>query len=123
MDRAETSPEHNKLRGAKQEEEMDKKQMRAVRNIRHAINWHIGGLENTMIDSMEDSEDYITAEAQLANHDGLVKDIYWMATNEYYKAGGMMYGEQAKKMVREIRFCGKDWLMSKIDEMVRKEGY
>ena len=42
------------------------RQKKAFRNILHASNWLLGGLENTMLDNPEDSEEYQSAKAQLA---------------------------------------------------------
>ncbi len=56
--------------------DMTERQKKAYRNIIGAANDFIGGLENTMEDSPEDSEEYINAKETLDNHDELVDFIY-----------------------------------------------
>ena len=51
------------------------RQKKAYRNIYHACNWFLGGLENTMLDNPEGSEEYESAKATLANHDGLSRSF------------------------------------------------
>ena len=62
--------------------ECNARQKKAFKNIYHASNWLLGGLENTMLDNPEGSEEYENAKATLANHDGLVAELYSMATTE-----------------------------------------
>ena len=50
--------------------ECNARQKKAFKNIYHASNWLLGGLENTMLDNPEGSEEYERAKAALANHDG-----------------------------------------------------
>ena len=52
------------------------RQKKAYKNILHASNWLLGGLENTLLDNPEDSEEYRSAKAQLADHEGLVNELY-----------------------------------------------
>ena len=62
--------------------EMNARQKKAFYNIKYAAYWRIGGLENTLMDNAEDSDEYRAAKAELADHDGLVATIYEMATTE-----------------------------------------
>ena len=55
------------------------RQKKAYRNIYHASNWLLGGLENTMQDNAEGTEEHENAKATLADHDGLVAELYRMA--------------------------------------------
>jgi hypothetical protein len=64
--------------------ECNARQKKAFKNIFHASNWLLGGLENTMLDNPEGSEEYERAKATLANHDGLVAELYSMATTDIY---------------------------------------
>ena len=75
------------------------RQKKAYRNIYHASNWLLGGLENTMQDNAEGTEEHENAKATLADHDGLVAELYRMA------------------------FCGKEWLMARCEARIKKAGY
>ena len=103
--------------------DMNERQKKAFRNIVHATDWLIGGLENTMSDAVEDSKEYRVAEEQLNDHDGLVAEIYRMATTELYGEGSCLFGKDVEKMIKDIRFCGKEWLMERIERRVAKMGY
>lgn len=101
--------------------EMNKTQQKAVRNIYHAANWLIGGLENTCMDNSKDSVEYKKAESLLEDHDALVKELYSMATTSIFDEGCMCFDERTvTKELREINFCGKDWLMERCDKRISK---
>ena len=99
------------------------RQKKAFRNILHASNWLLGGLENTMLDNDPDSEEHKSAAAQLADHDGLVNELYRMATTELYDDGCCCFNNQAASFLKDIRFCGKDWLMARCEARIKKSGY
>lgn len=103
--------------------EMNERQKKAFRNIKYAAQQFIGGLENTMMDYEEDSEEYQEADNLLNDHDALVNEIYEMAITNIYDEGSEYFGPQAGSMLKDIRFCGKDWLMERVDKRVTKEGY
>lgn len=100
--------------------DMNSRQKKAFYNIYHASNWLIGGLENALSDYPEDSEDYKEAEALLNDHDRLVTTLYEMATVNCYAEGSCWFDAS---WIREIRFCGKDWLMERCEKRITKEGY
>ena len=103
--------------------EMNARQKKAFKNICNCANWIIGGNENTLEDYEEKSEEYIEAKALLDDHETLVNLIYSSATTDIYYEGGMMFGKQAEKMIKDIRFCGKEWLMERVERRVIKMGY
>ena len=103
--------------------ECDARQKKAFINIAHCANWIIGGLENAMHDSHEGAPEYESAKAQLADHNGLVNQIYSEATTTVFSEGMMMCNKGAESFLRDIRFCGKDWLMARCDARVKKLGY
>ena len=98
-------------------------QKKAYINIYHAACWLIGGLENTITDNPEGSEESSSAMAQLADHDGLVAELYDMATSDVYGDGSCSFGPAAEAFLRDIRFCGKDWLMERCEARIKKLGY
>ncbi len=99
------------------------RQKKAYRNIYHASYWLLGGLENTMLDNPEGSPEYESAKATLANHDGLVAELYSMATTEVYDEGSCCFSQSAASYMKDIRFCGKEWLMARCEARIKKEGY
>lgn len=103
--------------------ECNARQRKAFINICHAANWLLGGLENQMCDSEEGSADWAGAKKLLSDHDYLVNELYRMATTEVYEDGFCGFGKGAERFLKDIRFCGKGWLMERCDARIRKEGY
>ena len=103
--------------------DMNARQKKAFYNIYHAANWMIGGLENTLQDNDPDSEEYKSAAAALADHDGLVAELYRAATTELYDDGSCCFSASAAKALKDIRFCGKEFLMARCEARVKKMGY
>lgn len=99
------------------------RQKKAFRNIYHACNWLIGGLENTLLDNDVDSEEYKSAKATLADHEMLVNELYDMATTDVYDDGSCCFGASAASYLKDIRFCGKEWLMERCEARIKKAGY
>ena len=103
--------------------DMNERQKKAFYNIKHAANDLLGGLENTLLDYSKDSEEYGEAKALLDDHDELVKELYRCATTAVYSEGAVWLGKSAEKFIRDINFCGKEWLMQRCEARIRKEGY
>ena len=104
--------------------EMNATQKKAFINIKWAANDLLGGLENTMEDNPEDSKEYQSAKAMLADHDALVKELYYMATTAIYGEGFCCFNQATcQRELREINFCGKEWLMEHCEKRITKEGY
>lgn len=103
--------------------EMNERQKKAFYNIKHAANHLLGGLENTMLDYSEDDEEYKSAERLLNDHDALVKELYEMATSAVYGEGFCGFGKSHQMVIRDINFCGKEWLMERCEARIAKEGY
>ena len=99
------------------------RQKKAYRNVLHACNWLLGGLENTLQDNPEGSPEHEAAKAALADHDGLVQELYHMATTEVYDEGSCCFNQAAASFLKDIRFCGKEWLMARCEARIKKSGY
>ena len=99
------------------------REQRAKHNIHYAANWIIGGYENTMEDYKTDSQENKEAEAQLTNHKALVNEIYSAATTEIYEAGYNGWGGDAKRILKDVKFLGKEKLMELVENEVIKQGY
>ena len=103
--------------------EMNAQQKKAFYNIRNAADYLIGGLENTMMDYPEDSEEYREAKATLEDHAFLVNQIYDLALTEIFTEGANIFGRAAEAYLKDIRFFGKEWLMERVEKQVTKAGY
>ena len=103
--------------------ECNARQKKAFANVYHACNWIIGGWENTMLDNPEDSEEYKSAKAFLSDHEGLVNFIYKNVTTTVYTDGAMYFGANEEKYLKDIRFCGKAWILERIERRLKKMGY
>lgn len=103
--------------------DMNERQKKAFYNIKYAANDLLGGLENTLYDYPEDSDEYKEAKALLGDHDKLVEYLYEWATTALYGEGFCSFGKSAKLFIRDINFCGKEWLMKRCEARITKEGY
>lgn len=103
--------------------ECNARQRKVYMNVYHAANWIIGGLENTLEDNARDSEEFKEAMAQLDDHEGLVNAIYEAATTELYGEGSVKWGADIKRYLKDVRFCGKAWIMERVERRLKKMGY
>lgn len=92
--------------------EMNARQQVAARLAWERCGWVVGGLENTMQDNEPDSDEYKYAKAQLADHDGLVAQIY----------DELMF-DTDKGYLKHLRFVGKAFLIERIEKRLAKWGY
>ena len=99
---------------------MNKNEKLARSNIQNAINFELGGYENTLLDYPEDAEEYINAKNFLADHEAIVGYIYQCAITDFYVEGGV-YTDT--RIICQIKFLGKEKLMEIVEELVSKEGY
>lgn len=90
----------------------------AKTNIKNCYNWIVGGLENTLQDCEEDSEEYINAQNTLNDTDRLLDEIYHEAITTKYSTG--MAGGKAPT---EMRFAGRDFCRNYIIKLLKKDGY
>lgn len=103
--------------------ECNARQKKAWKNIKYALNDFVGGLENALMDAEKDSEEYQRAKNTLADREYLVATIYKMAITDIYVDGACYFGPQAETYLKDIRFCGKEWMTRLISAMLKKQGY
>ena len=103
--------------------EMNQRQKKAFRNVKYAAYVLIGGLESCKLDSLKDSRERKDYEAALKNHNWLVNEIYHMATTGVYSPGFCGFTKADKLYVRDINFCGKDFILGLCEEQVKEAGY
>ena len=99
---------------------MTKNEKLARKNIQNCINFEIGGYENVLLDYSEESKEYIEAKAFLADHEAIVNYIYDCSVSDFYIEGGVFTDT---RLISQIKFLGKEKLMSIVEELVSKEGY
>ena len=90
---------------------MNGNQLTAFEQVINAIDWLIGDYENMLMDE-------IITEDEIPSHEDLKNDVYEMVLNNttypgFQKPGGL----------DEVRFCGKEWIMERIDKRLKKLGY
>lgn len=93
--------------------EMDSRQRFAAKLAWECCGWVVGGLENSITDFGEDSEEGRVAREALADHDGLVADIYAEFVDWTKRAGYM----------KQLRFVGKAFVIERIERRLKKWGY
>lgn len=103
--------------------ECDARQKKAYKNIKYCAEDLVGCLENTMYDNPEDSEEYKNAKATLEDHDALAEQLYQNAVSAKYEEGCCWFGSSVELYLRDVRFCGKEWLMERCHARLRKMGY
>lgn len=92
----------------------------ARKNIQNCINFELGGYENTLLDYPEDAEEYINAKTFLADHKAIVDYIYDCSVSAFYVEGGVFTDA---RLISQIKFLGKEKLLTIVEELVSKEGY
>lgn len=91
--------------------EMNMKERKAYNNIKNAAIDYIYGLENGCFDSDKDSGEYNDYFTQLNDLESLIEMVYIEAINTVYMNGMVSGGAAAKAYIKDIRFCGKEFLM------------
>ena len=46
-----------------------------------------------------------------------------MATTDLYDDGSCCFNQAAERYLKDIRFCGKEWLMARCEARIKKAGY
>lgn len=92
--------------------ECNYRQKKAWKNIKHAASDYIFGLLNGCLDSDKNSDEYKDYKAALDDLDGLVETVYKEGTTTIYTyGGGCLFGDEVENYLKDIRFCGKEFLM------------
>ncbi|WP_337565691.1 hypothetical protein [Acidaminococcus fermentans] len=102
--------------------ECDDRHKRAWVNLRNAMRYIVGNWENQLNDSDPDSTEYDIAQKALADHEGLVQEIYEAAITDIYSNDGNSKLDKSNSL-KDIRFCGADWMKRLLSCMLKREGY
>lgn len=81
----------------------------ASRNIRHCINWIVGGYYNCLQD---DTPEYLPE-----SYDELKAEIYDSAMQNMYAPGYEGYGKAPK----EMRFAGSEFIRNRIEKLLKTD--
>ena len=81
----------------------------AYRNIKHCINWIVGGYYNCLQDHCP--------EYLYKNREALEQEVYESALNNLYDEGYEGYGKAPK----EMRFAGEEFIRKTIKDMLSKD--
>lgn len=87
---------------------IDGNQRRADKQIRYAIIEIVVGYENSVNDGAMDEKDFPSFEE-------LADEIYSGIMNYTYGDGTLAY-----RPMDEVKFCGKEWLVGRINERLEK---
>ena len=100
--------------------DMNAKEKKAYTNIDNAAIDYIYGLENGCFDSEKGSQEYNDYYEQLNDLESLIKIVYLEAINSVYTDGAVFGGSAAKAYIKDIRFCGKEFLMEVTTHFCKK---
>ena len=98
--------------------ELNAREKKAFKNIKYAAEQNIWGLVNTALDD-KDSVNWVL---ELFNdEDKVVELVYKEATTSLYDDGFTCWDKATvTRELRDINFCGKEWLMERTRARVRK---
>lgn len=91
--------------------ECDQRQKKAWRNVKYAASDFIFGQMNGCLDNPEDSEEYKNYMDALSNLEYLINVVYAEAITNVYDEGSCSFGAGAAAFIKDIRFCGKEFIM------------
>ena len=100
--------------------ELNEREKKAYTNMKWAINDYTGLWENALENEEEGSEEWNKAYEALNNRELMKETIYQMDTTTLCRNGCQWNDE---RLVKDIRLCGKEWLMEVIEQLMVKEGY
>ena len=93
--------------------EMNYREKIAAKMAWESCGWVVGGYENSIADYGADSEEGREATVALADHEGLVAEIY----DHYLHVAEQMFG------MKHLRFVGKAFVLERIERRLKSWGY
>lgn len=100
--------------------ECDLRQKKAYKNIKNAAADYIFGLQNGCFDHDKNSQEYRDYFNELNNLPKLIEKVYAEAISAVYDGDSIMFGRAAEAYIRDVRFCGKDFLMKVVTQFCEK---
>lgn len=100
--------------------ECDQRQKKAWKNVKYAASDYIFGLMNGCLDNPKDSDAYKDYMDTLSNLPYLINVVYAEAITNVYDEGSCSFGVGAAAFIKDIRFCGKDFIMKVVTQFCTK---
>lgn len=101
--------------------EMDVRQKRAYKNIKNCAVDLVWGCVNTCIDNPKGSKEFEDAKSFIGDLKKLEEVVYRDSLESVYESGSVSFGEGAKKILNDIKFCGKEFLMEQVHKVCEWE--
>lgn len=96
------------------------RQKKAWKNVKYAAQDYIFGLENGCHDNPVGSQTYNDYLAGLKDLESLKEVVYHEAITNIYEDGGVSFGPGAERHMKDIRFCGKDFIMRLVSKYCKE---
>lgn len=93
---------------------------KAWKNIKNAAADYIFGMQNGCFDNEVGSQAYNDYKKELEDLETLINVVYHEAITSVYNEGSIYFGKGAESAIRDIRFCGKEFLLEVTEHFCRK---
>lgn len=100
--------------------ECNARQIKAWKNIKYAASDYIFGMMNGCLDNPKDSKEYKDYMDGLTDLENLISTVYKEAITNVYEEGCCSFGAGAEAYIRDIRFCGKEFIMQVVTHYCKK---
>lgn len=91
--------------------ECNAREKKAWNNIKYAAEDYIFSLQSGCFDNAKGSQLYNDCYARLKDLNGLIEKVYGEALSAHYGEGFTDGSASAIEYIKDIRFCGKEFLM------------
>lgn len=92
------------------------RQKKAWKNVKYAAQDYIFGIENGCNDNSKESKEYKDYMDALIDLDSLKDVVYHEAITNVYDEGFCGFGGDAQSYMKDIRFCGKEFIMRLVNK-------
>lgn len=96
------------------------RQKKAWKNIRYAASDYIFGLENGCHDNPKDGDTYREYLDALLDIEHLKESVYHQSITCVCDEGFVGFGAGAESYLKDIRFCGKEFLMKLVSKYCKQ---
>lgn len=100
--------------------ECNTRQKKAWKNIKWAASDYIFGIMNGCLDNARESQSYKDYMDCLQDLDSIIETVYHESITNMYDEGSCSFGAGAENYLKDIRFCGKEFLMNLVTQYCKK---
>lgn len=100
--------------------ECNARQKKAWKNIKWAASDYIFGMMNGCLDNQKDSQEYKDYMDGLQDLESIISIVYQESITNIYDEGSCSFGDGAESYMKDIRFCGKGFLMDIVKKYCKK---